>query len=127
MLPFIFSLHFNAASSKRARGCEVLVSSTASKEDDKIADLITDILNERLDIKERHNDGIKTVTKGQRGSLMLNSLNDIGAISVLIEPCFANYATPESQAIFEHEDRYAEIITECAHLTVSKNLPEIDL
>jgi len=108
-ISYTIELHFNAASSK-ALGCEVLVDATHSNYDDKIADYITDQLNELYGFKERHEDGVKTVTPEHDGHGMLEAVKNAGAVSVLVEPCFAHYRNAESALIFEQEDKYVDVL-----------------
>ncbi len=104
------SLHFNSAGSRSALGCEVLIPKTATPEDNKLADTITDILNEELGIRERRDDGVYEISKGHRGSGMLYAVHNAGVPCCLVEPCFADYRTKESTAIFEEEDRYIRLL-----------------
>lgn len=102
-------LHFNSAG-KGARGCEVLIPPTHTLEDDRFADILTDILNEEYGFYERAKDGIKTVPSGHNGFGMLDAIRDQGIISVLPEPAFGDYETPESRLIFRQEDKYVDIL-----------------
>jgi len=106
---YAICMHFNSAG-QGAKGCEVLVTKKANLKALKIADEFTDRLNMNLGIRERGDDGIKYVGKGHNGYGMLDALESEDVDSILIEPCFANYRTPESRSIFEYEDRYADII-----------------
>jgi hypothetical protein len=108
-----FCLHFNSASAG-ARGCEFLIPQSASDIDNKMADMGTDLLNERMGIIERREDGVFEVSPSHNGSGMLMALRDAGIHAVLPEPCFANYRTKESAAIFENEDAYVDILVEVA-------------
>lgn len=105
----VFCMHFNSAG-KGARGCEVLVHHKANTVTRELADLVTDELNEKLGLKERHDDGIKYVYSGHNGFGMLDVISDTDACGLLPEPCFGNYKTKESAAIFENEDRYVDIL-----------------
>lgn len=103
-------LHFNSFKT-RAYGCEILV----LKEDvDSIfaADKITDDLAESFSLRERgryiETDGVKLLDREARGSSNLRWVKEEGVpIVMLIEPCFANIRTKESEAIFENEEKYA--------------------
>jgi len=108
-----FCLHFNSYS-KVAYGCEVLVTEDAQAEVISIADVITDELNERLGLVERHEDGVNFIHSGHNGYQMLHELGSRGIMACLLEPCFANFRTKESEAIFENEDTYANIIASAA-------------
>lgn len=102
-------LHFNWGPSG-ARGCEVLISNDGTRDSFLLADKISDVLNEKLSIEERHNDGVKKVYKGHSGFQMLQEVEAKDISAVLIEPCFANYRTSESAMVFENEDNYARAL-----------------
>lgn len=110
---YCMELHFNSINGK-AFGCEVLVANTSELTDNRLADYITDLLNERLAIRERGNDGVVVVEKDHRGAGMLYALKEAGILSCIVEPCFANIRTKESAAIFEDEDQYVDILVESA-------------
>ena len=103
--------HFNSAG-ESARGCEVLVAETRTEEDDKFADVFTDILNERYGFVERHKDGMKVVNSKHNGYGMINRINGKGIVACLVEPCFAGYKTKESAVIFEQEDAYVDVLVD---------------
>lgn len=115
--------HFNSAG-KGARGCEFLISESSNLIDNKMADMASDLLNERLGIKERKDDGVYVVSRNHRGSGMMYALHKAGIYNTLAEPVFAGYKTPESQAIFENEDAYVDILKEvaesCCNGTIGK-------
>jgi N-acetylmuramoyl-L-alanine amidase len=102
-------LHFNDAGMS-ARGCECLVLKYASNAPLALADNVTDLLNERLGIKERHDDGVYQVGSSHNGAGMMIGLDDIGVDSTIVEACFAGYRTLESEAVFSNEDRYVAIL-----------------
>lgn len=108
-------LHFNAAGVRAARGVEVLVAKTHTKEDDEFADLFSDILNEEYGFRERGNDGVKTINSSHNGSGMLYKVSGKGIVCALVEPCFADYRTEESKLIFEQEDKYVLVLTKSIH------------
>lgn len=121
-------LHFNAAG-KGAMGCEVLVTDTANIEVKMVADNITDDLNEKLGIRERGKDGRKDLSRSHNGYWMLKYLEYDGVDAIIPEPCFANYRTDESEAIFEtteNEKRYAAILAENAMKWMDNKLDPID-
>lgn len=122
---FAFCMHFNDASSLKAAGCEVLIESTRWPEDSQLADFITDELNEKYGFKERHDDGIKIVSRGHNGYGMIHGLNNAGLVSVLLEPCFARNKK-ESKHIFEKEDNYVDILVDAVFKLVTGNLPQVD-
>ena len=104
-------LHFNSYK-KKAYGCEVLVThgSRPGHANWDLADAITDGLNERLGLVERHQDGVKPIKANHGGSGMLTMLEDNLVTAVLVEPVFANLETRESKIFFEREDLYVEIL-----------------
>jgi len=116
-------LHFNSFR-KIAYGCEVLCYADSKHFNETVimADELTDDLAKEFKLGERHTlrtddgelrDGVKVTKSKDRGGYNLRSMNDLGIkYSMLIEPCFANYKTPESEAIFENERKYAETIAE---------------
>lgn len=115
---FALCMHFNDASYSGARGCEALIKNTTSKRDNLIADFITDELNEKYGVKERHDDGIKVINRGHNGYGMINGLDSAGVITVLLEPCFAKNRS-ESKVIFEEEDNYVNILVDAAFKLVN--------
>lgn len=108
---FSLHLHFNSAS-YMVLGCEVLIDDTQTDLDNKLADVITDLLNERYGFKERGNDGVKTLEPSHNGHGMLKAVASVGTIGVLVEPCFANIRTKESALIFEQEDKYVDVLVD---------------
>lgn len=95
---FTIELHFNAFS-KPAFGLEMLVLDESPEECHKIADVITDILATNYKMKERGNDGLKKLGRYERGAWCLRSVNV--KHKMLIEPCFANFKTKDSEQFFE--------------------------
>ena len=120
-VPLVLSLHFNSYT-KPAKGAEALLVTTSSTLDDRLGDKITDLLNEKLGIKERGNDGVKLLTVGERAYKMHKYVKAAGSVLVTIEPCFANYRTPDAEAIFEHEDRYSSILAEAINEILKTDL-----
>ena len=108
---FSLHLHFNSASYK-VLGCEVLIAPTQSDLDNKLADVLTDLLNERYGFKERGSDGVKTLEPSHNGYGMMSAVSKVGTVAVLLEPCFANRRTKESALIFENEDLYTDVIVD---------------
>lgn len=119
-------LHFNRSFSGQAIGCEVLVNESASDMDNRIADFISDQLNEKYGFKERHKDGVKTIKKGHGGFTMMNEVSKVGVIPVLPEACFAGERTKESRMIFEQEDNFVDILVECYFKVATNNIPKVD-
>jgi N-acetylmuramoyl-L-alanine amidase len=104
-------LHFNSGP-KGAMGCEILAHAK-NKLAIKIADKITDKLAATFGLKQRDQDGVKELNKGDRGAYNLIALEDVGVRApILVEPCFANEKTAESQKIFDNEDLYAKTLAE---------------
>jgi len=115
-------LHFNSYS-KPAYGMEMLVLEGNSFD---LADNIISRLAKYYNIKERANSGVKDLSRAQRGAWCLSSV-DHAKHKMLIEPCFANFKTSDSEKFFEPgcRQRYAiqlaeAIITAC-DLTFEKN------
>jgi N-acetylmuramoyl-L-alanine amidase len=102
-------LHFNSFEGK-AFGCEALVV-LDSGEIPVEANFLNAMLNffeSEFKIKQR---GIKVVKKGDSGFLNLKSCKDNGVkMAFLFEPCFGNFKTKESQAVFENEEKYAQFL-----------------
>jgi len=117
--------HFNSHSSK-SFGCEVL----ATVEDYwsiTVADIITDYIEDYLNIKQRGDkSGVLLISKGGRGFGNLDAVKGDFA-KVLIEPCFANIKTPDSQAIFEDESRYIECLRDAILYILSGHSKIIDM
>ncbi len=108
---FTMELHFNSGPTG-ARGCEILVH-TKNMLAIRIADAITDQLEYKFGIRQRDQDGVKELKKGDRGAYNITALEDIGVMAaLLVEPCFANVKTAESQKIFDNEDLYAKVLAE---------------
>lgn len=116
-------LHFNSFH-QVAYGCEVLIWEGAEHflKTVKVADILTDNLADKFDLRQRHRhnfpgysvgDGVKILASRDRGALNIKACNDNGVKhAMLIEPCFANKRTKESEAIFENEDKYAEFLAD---------------
>lgn len=111
-------LHFNSASYE-VFGCEVLIAPTETKQDNLLADKITDLLNERYGFRERGVDGVKTLSSSHNGYGMMKAVSRVGTICVLVEPCFANFRTTESILIFENEDKYVSVLVDSIVLICS--------
>ncbi len=104
-------LHFNSFK-KIARGCEVIIAMNSVDIDNKLADRITDKLEIEFGLIQRHDGGIKTIKKGDRGGTMLYTLQEAGIIPCLVEPIFANFRSPMTQLFFEQEERYIKILSD---------------
>jgi len=104
-------LHFNSAPSTAARGCEALI-----VKDDKNAfefgDYVTDVLNARMHIFERHKDGVKEMVPGERGyNNVLQAQKNGIKYYCLLEPCFGHDYS-ESETVFENEPYFASVLAE---------------
>jgi N-acetylmuramoyl-L-alanine amidase len=106
-------LHFNSFP-EPTFGCEVL-----AIENDlnsyEFAQLIASYVSEVMGIKRRRDQGLFIVSQGGRGYNNLSSI-EVNQVSpfpkVLVEPCFANIKTEESQFFFENEDKYAQLLAD---------------
>lgn len=107
------SLHFNSFK-KKAYGCEMLIPRGIDPTHStwKLADKISDLLNEKLRLVERHQDGVKVISSSHNGSAIVYGLKDLEIAGVLVEPCFANIETRESRAFFENEELYVRILSQ---------------
>lgn len=107
------SMHFNAFKD-RAYGCECLISKTYTVNEHSSQSLAFNLVNaifKTFDIKPRHNNGLKWVSGGDRGAYNLELMEDAGAkIALLLEPCFANFETDESQRFFRDEQAYVDLL-----------------
>lgn len=111
---YAFSLHFNAAGTPKASGCEVLVKlETETEEDELVANYLSDLLKKEFGIRQRYGDGVKYISEGHNGNGMLSSLNKSGITACLVEPCFATNRK-EAEKIFEAEDKYVDVLVEAA-------------
>lgn len=118
-IDYTLELHFNSAGSV-AYGQEMLIRRTAPVETYLLADQFTDLMETEMGINQRHNravngkiiDGVKILNYGDRGDICLRSV--ACNISMLYEPCFANYRTEESKKFFELgcDDIYAAALAE---------------
>lgn len=115
-------LHFNAFK-KVAFGTECLITDNGGRYQDKtkcieFADILTDRFSEIYNMRERHDDGVKVVTKGDRGEYNLRTVHRVAKvpIALLFEPCFMNIKNKESEQIVEQPVLYsynlAKIIAE---------------
>ncbi|MFZ2958611.1 MAG: glucosaminidase domain-containing protein [Candidatus Ozemobacteraceae bacterium] len=103
-------LHFNAAT-PTAKGCEALIVKGDANAF-QVGDFLTDILNSRMNIFERHRDGVKEMTDGERGFNNVNQAKINGIkYYCLLEPCF-NHEYSESIVVFENEPYFATILAE---------------
>jgi hypothetical protein len=90
-------LHFNSFK-KPAFGIEIL--HLSDQPGFGIADTMTDILAQLYGMNERGNDGVKDLTRYERGAYCLRSVEH-AENKLLIEPCFANFRTNQSEQFFE--------------------------
>jgi hypothetical protein len=104
-------LHFNSFE-KKASGCEILMISQDDGDEDcdefVCAKDFLGCFSDQFLIKNR---GVKLLKKGDSGFLNLKSCKDNGVkMAFLFEPCFGNFKTKESQAVFENEEKYAQFL-----------------
>lgn len=98
-------LHFNWFVSE-ILGCEALVSSFGDS-----FKLAAGILNELVNRGFKHR-GIKQGEGQIRGMALLKMMSQKGIEGVILEPCFGNFKTKESEFIFESEDLYCAILAD---------------
>ena len=107
-------LHFNSFA-KAALGCECLALA-GDQTSILFSDLLTDKISDIMKVSERHDlgktDGVLIIAKGGRGFNNLNIVKKVNKLIpvVLIEPCFANLRTKESEKFFESEYLYVQSI-----------------
>lgn len=107
-------LHFNSASGD-VLGCEALIVESETPLDNLFAGIFTGTLAKRYGFKNR---GVKTLKRGHNGYGMMKAVRDSGAIAVLVEPCFADKKTSESELIFEQEDKYVDVLADAIQKAV---------
>lgn len=120
----VISLHLNSYDGN-ARGCEGLINILLrglNSDIERVADALTDYLNESLGIKERGNDGVKYLKPSHRGHKMTQILLNRGIQCVIVEPCFANIRTTESEKIVENPANYANAVIRSIVSTFSQPL-----
>ena len=105
-------LHFNAAGVPKARGAEMLCLNgdvdTAAK-----ARIILDDLANTFGSRLRHDNGIKWLSRGDRGYWNLKHAANYGVeYPMLIEPFFGDYETEESKQYVEKIELYADTIVD---------------
>lgn len=106
-------LHLNSYS-KKAYGCEVLAE-LYDKDAVALGDFVSDELQRVYGIKQRDGNGVKEVKKKDRGFYNLDVFNNTKFTSILIEPCFANFKTHESEKIIEYPMKYASTLAVALH------------
>ena len=104
-------LHFNSFE-KKASGCEILIISQDDGDEDcdefLCAKDFLGCFSDQFLIKNR---GVKLLKKGDAGFSNLKACKDNGVkMAFLFEPCFGNFKTKESQAVFEDEEKYAQFL-----------------
>lgn len=102
--------HFNSMNYE-VFGSEVLVLDTPTEIDNFFGDLLTNKLESKFGIKQRGDDGVKTISN-HNGSGMLAALRSLGITSILAECAFLNKETSESRAILNDLNGYAGIIAD---------------
>jgi N-acetylmuramoyl-L-alanine amidase len=102
-IELVLELHFNYFS-KPILGCEAIVNNLHHAEG-----LATDILD-KLAQRGFRKRGVRLSLPGERGNISLLGLEKEGIAGIILEPCFGNFKTPESEFIFEREDSYCDLI-----------------
>lgn len=83
----ILELHFNANSNKSANGLEMLYR-TGSADGARLAKAVVATVNDQLDLKLRHSNGLKDISSGMRGWGTVSALP--GIPTILTEPFFGS-------------------------------------
>jgi len=98
--------HFNASDNPRAGGIEIIIADNASRATRKWAEFLVTHFNFTLQTRIRHVNGIKEVSKGERG---WKNIFHTKMPAVLIEPLFIT--NPKELKLFdEKKDTLAYII-----------------
>jgi N-acetylmuramoyl-L-alanine amidase len=105
---YALELHFNSFRGK-ARGCEILIDRHVPHFNHafRSADKLSDRLSRIFKVFQRRIDGVFVIDSGDRGHRSLHEMSKQGVTGFIVEPCFANKKTRESQAIFNNEQLYA--------------------
>lgn len=105
----VLCLHFNSFKFK-ALGSEALTTGDANS--NLLAEGISDQLFMKLGIIGRgeKEDGVKVIAEGHSGFKMLDAVKKKGRAVCLVEPCFGNFKTKDSIAVFENEDKYVQAL-----------------
>lgn len=98
-------IHFNAAASTQANGCEVLIPMKPTNEEIKFASKLHDLVCDTLDIRSR---GVKLEDSGQHGSLAMLSSFPV-CVNVLLEVCFCTNEQ-DCKRYFSNREKLAEAI-----------------
>lgn len=106
-------LHLNSFS-KVALGCEVLAE-LSDKDSIELGDWISDEIQRVYGIKQRDGNGVKEVKYKDRGEYNLRVFENSRFTSILVEPCFANFRTSESEKIIESPKKYASMLAVALH------------
>jgi len=126
---FVILLHFNKVSYRVSNpGVEILIKSSKgeSSQEYKMADHLSDSLNEDFGIPERRKDGVFPVPSTHAGADMLDGFDDAGICAILLELAFLGHDTPLARRIVEQEDMVCSIIAAAAHDWVKGNVPDVD-
>lgn len=110
-LSHVLCLHINAAGSS-ARGTEMLIADSPSDIDNKMGDILSDLIEQKFGIVQRHGNGVKTIPENHNGAGMLYGLRDAGIHAVIVEPVFGNHRTPESERFFAAPEKYSEVLAD---------------
>lgn len=79
--------------------------------DNLLGDNLSDCLEVCLGIPQRRRDGLYEITENHNGGGMLGGMADVNCTSAIIEPTWKRHF-PESDKIFLHKKRYAQILAE---------------
>lgn len=119
-------LHFNSFNSK-AYGCEALIYEKSRNLEgvSRLADYVTDVIAEYYGMRERGtvivngetHDGVLILADESRGARNLKTLETKTKVPFifLIEPCFANIKTKESEKIIGDPNKYAKVLATALH------------
>ena len=97
-------LHFNAASTPTATGCEVLIPSKFDATERNLATELSNYISNTLGIKNR---GVKTESQGQHTSLAM--LSGFDCTNILIEVCFVSNKEDAKKYFAKREELAAGI------------------
>lgn len=103
-------LHFNSFYKRiKDNVTEVLVAEKPSVQTRDLAFIFRGEMAETFGFGSR---GTKTVSKGERGFINFDSIHraNSSVTSILVEPLFANFETPEAVKFFANEDKYIQVL-----------------
>lgn len=122
----VIELHLNSFTGK-AYGCECL----ALGDDNKsifFADLLSDTISSNFNIKQRAEDGVLKISSGGRGYRNLKIINEaLSCPVVIVEPCFANEKTDESERFLSNPKLYGKAIAEACNAYFTARAKQEDM